>query len=267
MIVGILSDFGLHDSYVAQMKAVILSKNPSTTIVDISHEIEKYDILQGMFVLASATPYFPSGTIYLGVVDPGVGGSRKSLLMETKKSKFVGPDNGLLVLAAEKEGIRNVYELDKSRYPINKISSTFHGRDVFASAVGDIASGISALKIASKIAKYVKPMIAKPKIQSNQIDAKVLHIDHFGNIVTNISQDFLHRYQIAFGCKLKIKINEFTKKLDFCKTYSDVTSGQLLVTIGGHGYLELAINQGNAAEYLNLKTEDNLLLQIVGLSV
>ena len=126
---------------------------------------------------------------------------------------------------------------------------------------------ISALKIASKIAKYVKPMIAKPKIQSNQIDAKVLHIDHFGNIVTNISQDFLHRYQIAFGCKLKIKINEFTKKLDFCKTYSDVTSGQLLVTIGGHGYLELAINQGNAAEYLNLKTEDNLLLQIVGLSV
>jgi S-adenosylmethionine hydrolase len=116
-LVGILSDFGLRDSYVAQMKAVILSRSPSTTIVDISHEIERHDVDQGMFVLASVTPYFPSGTIYLAVVDPGVGGSRRSLLLETERSKFVGPDNGLLVLAAEKEGIVNAYSTENQTKP------------------------------------------------------------------------------------------------------------------------------------------------------
>ncbi|MCK5627590.1 MAG: SAM-dependent chlorinase/fluorinase [Candidatus Bathyarchaeia archaeon] len=266
-LVGILSDFGLRDSYVAQMKAVILSRSPSTTIVDISHGIERHNIDQGMFVLASVTPYFPSGTIYLAVVDPGVGGSRRSLLLETERSKFVGPDNGLLVLAAEKEGIVNVYELDESRYHINKFSSTFHGRDIFAVAVGDIASGNAPSDIASQISDYVKPMIIKPKIRSNQIDAIALHIDYFGNVVTNISQRILQRYKIDFGCKMKIKVKAITKEIDFCKTYSDVASGQLLATIGGHGYLELSINQGNAAEHIDLKNGDKLLVQIVGLSV
>ncbi|WP_455368455.1 SAM hydrolase/SAM-dependent halogenase family protein [[Eubacterium] cellulosolvens] len=267
MIVGILSDFGLRDSYVAQMKAVILSRNPSTIIVDISHEIERHNVRQGMFVLASATPYFPSGTIFLAVVDPGVGGLRKSILLETERSKFIGPDNGLLALAAEKEGIINAYELDKSRYLTNKISSTFHGRDVFASAVGDIARGTNLSNIASKISEYVKPMITKPKIRSNQIYATALHIDYFGNIVTNISHEVLHKCRIEFGYKMKIQFKAVAKELDFCKTYSDVASGQLLATIGGHGYLELAINQGNAAEQIDLKTGDKLLVQIVGLSV
>jgi S-adenosylmethionine hydrolase len=266
-LVGISSDFGLRDSYVAQMKAVILSRSPSTTIVDISHGIERHNIDQGMFVLASVTPYFPSGTIYLAVVDPGVGGSRRSLLLETERSKFVGPDNGLLVLAAEKEGIVNVYELDESRYHINKFSSTFHGRDIFAVAVGDIASGNAPSDVASQISDYVKPMIIEPKIRSNQIDAIALHIDYFGNVVTNISQRILQRYKIDFGYKMKIKVKAITKEIDFCKTYSDVASGQLLATIGGHGYLELSINQGNAAEHIDLKNGDKLLVQIVGLSV
>jgi S-adenosylmethionine hydrolase len=266
-LVGILSDFGLRDSYVAQMKAVILSRSPSTTIVDISHEIERHNVDQGMFVLASVTPYFPSGTIYLAVVDPGVGSSRRSLLLETERSKFVGPDNGLLALAAEKEGIVNAYELDESRYPANKLSSTFHGRDIFAVAVGDIASGNTPSDIASQISDYVKPIIIKPKIRSNHIDAIALYIDYFGNIVTNINQRVLQRYKIDFGCKMKIKIKAITQEIDFCKTYSDVASGQLLATIGGHGFLELSINQGNAAEYIDLKTGDKLLVQIVGLSV
>jgi S-adenosylmethionine hydrolase len=261
-----LSDFGQRDSYVAQMKAVILSRSPSTTIVDISHEIERHNIRQGLFVLASVTPYFPSGTIYLAVVDPGVGGSRRSLLLETERSKFVGPDNGLLALAAEKEGIINAYELDESRYPTKKISSTFHGRDIFAVAVGDIASGANSSDIASQISDYVKPMITIPKIRSNQIFATALYIDSFGNIVTNISREVLQRYKIDFGRKMKIDVKTIIKEIDFCKTYSDVASGQLLATIGGHGYLELAINQGNAAEHINLETGDNLLVQIVGLS-
>jgi S-adenosylmethionine hydrolase len=249
------------------MKAVILSRSPSTTIVDISHEIERHNIRQGMFVLASVTPYFPPGTIYLAVVDPGVGGPRRSLLLETQRSKFVGPDNGLLALAAENEGIINAYELDESRYSANRISSTFHGRDIFAVAVGDIASGTKPSDIASKISDYVKPIITKPQIRSNKIDATALYIDCFGNIVTNVSREILQRYKIDFGRKMKITVKTITKEIVFCKTYSDVALGQLLATIGGHGYLELAINQGNAAEHINLKTGDIFLIQIVGLSV
>ncbi len=142
-IVGLLSDFGLRDSYVAEMKAVILSKCPEARLLDISHEIRKFDVHMGAFVLASAVPSFPKGAIFLAVVDPGVGSERLPLVVQSDRSLYVGPDNGLLMLAACREGLRCVYRIDNSRYLTNTVSATFHGRDVFAHVVGDLAIGIS----------------------------------------------------------------------------------------------------------------------------
>lgn len=265
-LVGLLSDFGLKDSYVAQMKAAILTISPSTTIVDISHSIERYDVRQGMFVLASVAPYFPEESILLAVVDPGVGGSRRPLLLETRRSKFVGPDNGLLSPAAEKEGVTAAYHLNESKYFADKVSPTFHGRDVFAHAVGHLANDVPAFKMGPRITDYVRSTISEARLHDDEIHGRVLHIDHFGNVVTDIDFELLESGRIDFGARIRIRASSGDMEMQFCETYSDVSSGQLLATIGSQGFLELAVNQGDAARALGARVGDIILLQRVALS-
>ncbi len=133
-MITLTSDFGLKDPYVAEMKGVILTINPNATLVDITHEIEKFNVRAAAFALASAAPYFPDGTVHLAVVDPGVGTDRRAIVIQTKKGFFVGPDNGVLVLAAQSQGIEHMYQLSNPKFMMPKVSSTFHGRDIFAPA-------------------------------------------------------------------------------------------------------------------------------------
>ena len=133
-IISLLSDFGLKDAYVAEMKAIIITINPLVRLIDITHQIEKFSIRRAAYILASVTPYFPEKTIHLAVVDPGVGTKRRPIIVETKRGLYVGPDNGLLMLAAYKEDIINVYLIDNPKYMLSKVSKTFHGRDIFAPA-------------------------------------------------------------------------------------------------------------------------------------
>jgi len=257
-IITLLSDFGLKDPYVAEMKAVILSKCPEARIVDISHEISKFNIRMGAFVLASAAPYFPKGSVHVAVVDPGVGTKRRPIVVETKRSIFVGPDNGVLMLAASKEGLQHVYTIENPQYMLPKVSRTFHGRDIFAPAAAHLAKGCAASKFGKEIGDYLVPDFAKPHLKENAVFGEVLHIDDFGNIVTNISSEILERMALREKDSFTVKVGEETASLRLCSAYGDVSLGEALAIVGSHEFLEISVNHGSAAERFKVKSGDSL---------
>ncbi|MBS7643674.1 S-adenosyl-l-methionine hydroxide adenosyltransferase family protein [Candidatus Bathyarchaeota archaeon] len=261
-IVTLLTDFGTRDPYVAQMKAVILSICPRTVIVDISHNVEKFNVRMGAFILASATPYFPPGSIHMAVVDPAVGTKRAPLLIETKNFFFVGPDNGLLILAAQADGIEQVYQIENQRYLRPAISYTFHGRDVFAPVAGYLAKGVSPQKIGSKLLSYVVPSFSKPSIKNGKISGEINYIDSFGNVVTNIPASLLEQLRVLPGQLLQLRIKRKSFAIRFCRAYGEVQVGELLGIIGSHNFLELSINQGNAAGLFNVVVGDTVELHL-----
>ena len=255
-IITLLSDFGLRDPYVSEMKAVILSICPETHIVDITHDIEKFDIRMGAFVLASAASYFPEGTIHVAVVDPGVGTKRKPLVVESRRCLYVGPDNGLLMLAARREGIRRVFHITNPRYMLSKVSRTFHGRDVFAPAAAYLAKGISSSEFGPEVHDYVLPVFAKPQMSDHRILGEVLHIDGFGNIISNISLNDLERGNVHEGSLFDIKLGEKTLRLKLCSAYGEVPVGSPLAIMGSHGFLEISINQESASKFFGVQAGD-----------
>ncbi len=261
-VITLLSDFGLKDPYVAEMKAVILSINPQVRVVDITHEIDKFNIRMGAFVLASATLYFPSNTVHVAVVDPGVGTERRSIIAETKRGFYVGPDNGLLMLAAHKEGMIKVYKIDNPKYMLSRVSRTFHGRDIFAPAAAHLASGTSPSEFGPAVKDYVLPEFVKPIVKKGEVVGEVLHIDGFGNIVSNISAEDLDRAGIREGHSLLVKLGGKTLKLRFCLAYGEVPASASLALIGSSDFLEVAVNQGSASRTFKAKVGD--LFRIYG---
>jgi len=257
-VITLLSDFGLRDPYVAEMKAVILSICPQARLVDVSHEVEKFNVRMGAFVLASSASYFPEGTIHVAVVDPGVGTKRRALLVEAERAFFVGPDNGLLVLAAERQGrIRHVYSLTNRRFMLSRVSHTFHGRDIFAPVAAHLAKGsYKPSDFGSEISDYVVPKFAKPRLTKNALFGEVLHVDDFGNIVTNISRAEFEKTGIRKGAMLRLRVGDKVIKLKFCSAYGEVPVGKSLALIGSHDFFEIAVNQGNASKRFKTKVED-----------
>ncbi len=258
--VTLLSDFGLKDSYVAQMTAVILSICPKATIVDISHQVERHNLRTGAFILASAAPYFPDGTVHVAVVDPGVGGKRRPILIETARSFYVGPDNGLLLMAAKIDGIRKVYHIVEKRFMAKEVSDTFHGRDIFAPVAAHIANGVEPSKIGRAITDFVEPEYSEAKIRRRAVDCEVVHVDGFGNVVTNLHSRDLGKTIIRYGSDFKLKHKSKSVKLRLWRTYSDVQAGALLGLVGSHGFLEIAVNQGDAAKRLKVTQGTKLRL-------
>lgn len=252
-IITLLSDFGLKDPYVAEMKAVILSICPEVRIVDISHEVEKFNIRMGALVLASAAPYFPRNTVHLAVVDPGVGTKRRSVIFQTNRSLYVGPDNGLLVLSAQADRIKHVYQITDERYLLPKVSRTFHGRDVFAPAAAHLTCGIKPKAFGTEIKDYVKPSFAEPTVRGLEISGEVLHIDSFGNIITNISAGLLQETHAIEGSPLKVELRRRITTLKLCRAYGEAPAGTPLSIIGSHNFLEISINIGNAGEKFGVK--------------
>jgi len=261
-LVTLLSDFGLKDPYVAEMKAVISTISPEARIIDISHSIEKFNIRMGAFVLASATRYFPKGTIHVAVVDPGVGTKRRALLVETKHAFYVGPDNGLLILAAQNEGIRHVYATTNPKLMLPRVSSTFHGRDVFAAAAAYLANGTPSTDFGSEISDYTVPKFAKPFLKTGELMGEVLHIDDFGNIITNITNKDLEKIRIKPKNLLSIKMKSRLWKIRFCTVYGDIATKTVLALIGSHDFLEIAVNQGNASKRFKTKVGDAVAVSL-----
>jgi len=259
-IVTLTSDFGSRDPYVAEMKAVILSICPDAVIVDVSHEIEKFNIRIGAFMLASAVPYFPKDTVHVAVVDPDVGTERRSILVQTQRGFFVGPDNGLLILAAEKQGIISIHEITNPKLMLSSVSCTFHGRDVFAPAAAHLANEVPPSDFGPEIRDVVKPKFRKVKISKGALIGEVLHVDGFGNVITNVNEKYMT--QLHSGAWITAELPNRNLRLKFGKTYAEAQPKEALALIGSHGYVELAINQGNAAGTFHAKAGDMIKLTL-----
>ena len=257
-IITLTTDFGLADPYVAEMKAVILKINPNARIVDISHQIEKFNIRMGAYVLAAAAPYFPKGTVHVAVIDPGVGTKRKPIMIEAKNSFFIGPDNGVLALAAKNQGIKHVYEIANPKFMLPRISATFHGRDIFAPAAAFLSKGIHPSEFGPEIRNIVVPKFAKTVRKGAAFMGEIIHVDGFGNIITNFTEKHLKALNVNVAVRIKIKNMELTLRL--CKAYAEVEAQKPLAIIGSHDFLEISINMGNAAETFNVKVGDEVKL-------
>jgi S-adenosyl-L-methionine hydrolase (adenosine-forming) len=256
-IVTLTTDFGLRDPYVAAMKAAILGISPGVVIVDITHDVEKFNLRAGAFVLGSATPYFPEGTVHVAVVDPSIGTQRRPIAIETKHGFFVGPDNGLLILPAEAQGIKHIYELTSRRFMLSHVSSTFHGRDIFAPVAAHLANGTAIEEFGPQLTNVVKPEFAKVVKGKNSLIGEVLHIDDFGNIISNI-----HAKDMAeFGeGNLLIELSSQKFQVKLSRAYADSKLQEPLALVGSHNYLEIALNQGNAANKFKSKAGDKIIL-------
>jgi len=257
-MITLTTDFGLKDPYVAEMKAVILGISPKALMVDISHEIEKFNIRIGAYVLASAAPYFPNGTIHLAVVDPGVGTERQPIIVQTRYGFLVGPDNGVLALAAKTQGIKHIHKVANRKFMLPKISNTFHGRDVFAPAAAHLANGMPPTRFGPRIDEILMPKFAKVVRRKAMLVGEVLHVDGFGNIVTTFNAKDLE----LIGAKaiVDIEVKNARLKLKLCKAYAEVKKREPLAIIGSHNFLEIAINQGNAAKTFKTKSEDKITI-------
>jgi S-adenosylmethionine hydrolase len=265
-IISLLSDFGHKDPYVAEMKAVILSISPQARIVDITHEIEKFNIRMGAYVLASAAPYFPPNTIHVAVVDPGVGTKRRPIIAETRRSLYVGPDNGLLMLAAHKEHIKKVYQIDNPKFMLSKVSKTFHGRDIFAPAAAHLTEGNKPSDFGPAIQDYILPEFAKPHARNGELLGEVLHIDDFGNIVSNITLEDFKKMGFHDASSLLVRLGGKTLTIRFCSAYGEVPSGTPLALIGSSNFLEVAVNQESASRIFKAKVGDTFHVSVAASS-
>jgi S-adenosylmethionine hydrolase len=252
-MITLTSDFGLKDPYVAEMKGIILTISPNATLIDITHDIEKFSIRMAAFTLASAAPYFPKGTVHLAVVDPGVGTQRRAILVQTKQGFFVGPDNGILILAAQNQGIEHIYQLTNPKFMLPQVSSTFHGRDIFAPAAAHLDRGVEPSEFGPEISDAVTPRFASVKRENGCLIGEVLHVDDFGNVITNITQKDIVQPKI-----LNVKLPVTSVKLAFVKTYAQAKLNEPIALIGSHGFLEIALNQGSAAEKFEVKAGDRV---------
>ena len=261
-LITLLTDFGLQDVYVGVMKGVILGIFPEAKVVDISHGTPKYDIVTGAFMLADACRQFPLGTVHVAVVDPEVGSRRNPIIVESRRSYFVGPDNGLLSMASQTEGIVKIVRIENAAYMLRDRSGTFDGRDVFSPASAYLAKGTPLDNFGPRINSMVEMTLPKPKFSNRSFSAHILHVDGFGNIVTDISSKALEDLGFKGEESLLTTVGRTTLSIPFRPTYSEVPVGSLVLIVGSHGFLEIAVNQGSAASALGARVGMKLKLRM-----
>jgi len=263
-LITLLTDFGTADYFVGAVKGAILAVNPGALIVDITHEIPAHDIESAAFTLLAACPSFPAGTIHVAVVDPGVGSSRRALLIRARRQYFIGPDNGIFSYVCDSSGnpaiTPEVFHLTNTKYFRHPVSQTFNGRDVFAPVAAAVSNGVRPAKLGTRITDYVRLPQLKPQVSRNgEIKARVVHIDRFGNCVTNIPPAALPDEMIAAGAKLRI--NGSVVK-SFRKFFAEGTKSRdkLFGIWGSAGFLEIAAANESAAKLLQAKRGDTVIV-------
>lgn len=255
-VIALLTDFGEDDFFVPSLKGVILKINPLARILDITHHIPSFDIKTGGFILYSCFSYFPTKTIFLIIVDPGVGSSRKILLVETKKYFFIAPDNGILSHVLEEEDIIQIREVTKKKYFLPDLSSTFEGRDKMAPAAAWLSKGIPCVEFGPEATSYKSYDVQKPQAKGNEITGQVLYTDKFGNLITNIPERMLN---LSGERRIKKKFSLYTGGREissFRKSYSSAKKGELLFLVGSLGLIEIASRASNASKQLKIKNGD-----------
>ncbi|MGF2038138.1 MAG: SAM hydrolase/SAM-dependent halogenase family protein [Nostoc sp. CmiVER01] len=251
-LLTLLSDFGDRDVYVGIMKGVIAQINPRLTVVDLTHQILPQDIAAARFSLMNAYPYFPIGTVHVAVVDPGVGSKRRAIAVEFAQGFLVGPDNGIFSGVLSQSPAIAAVELTNLNYWRPQPSKTFHGRDIFAPVGANLASGVSLKELGKEIdpASLVKLHIGECQQTTTGVVGCIQYIDHFGNLVSNIAGSYVQ------GKTWSVQAAGLS--IPGCETYSDVKVGEIIALVGSHGWIEIAINSGNAYSKLQLGWQETL---------
>jgi len=254
-IVTLTTDFGSADVYAAAMKGVILSAAPGTTLVDITHEIPPRDVVAGALALAQVAPFFPVKTIHVAVVDPGVGGPRADIIVEYEGCSFVGPDNGLLTLAARHP--RHVFRIENPEFRRVTVSPTFHGRDVLAPAAACLARGIPASEAGPPLARMAELPVATLGVPLAEGNGEIIHVDRFGNLITSFEAT-----QPPSGTwEMELEWTDLRFTAVAGRTYADVSPGNLVLYVGSSGQIEIAVRDGSAAEVTGARRGTRLRLR------
>ena len=260
-VIALLSDLGIKDYFVGAMKGAILSVNPNAKIVDITHEMPRHDVHAAAFTLVNAAAAFPRGSIFVTVVDPGVGTKRRCILLQTKNGlSFIGPDNGLFALVAERFGVAEAYQITNKALMRQEISPTFHGRDIMAPVAAHLSLGVKPAEVGPRLKSIEMLKIPKPESTATEIRGSVLNIDRFGNLVTNIDASMASSFA-KLGEALKVRIGGKLLRMKFARTFGEAALGECLCYLGSSGMLELAENQGNLADKLKVKIGSKLIIR------
>lgn len=252
-IITITTDFGEQDHFVGVMKGVILKINPEAVIVDINHQVNSYDVLDGAFTLAQSCHYFPAGTIHLVVVDPGVGSSRRPIVASTANYTFVAPDNGVLSLIYEREQNVEVRHATVDRYFLHPVSNTFHGRDIFAPVAAWLSCGVELQKFGEVVSDYAKSEFPRPRWENpSLLKGVAIRVDKFGNVITNLRPEDVPQIFKEKSASFRLALNQ----REVTRIYSSFSAGkpsEIFAVVGSSGFLEIAMNQGSAAKTLGAR--------------
>lgn len=254
-LITFTSDFGSKDSYTGVVKGVILSIAPDAKIVDISHDVEPWNVAAAAWIITCAYKYFPEGTIHIVVVDPAVGSDQRRILLYNDRECFIGPDNGIFSLVMAEQAEWNAVELNKKEYWLPYVSHTFHTRDIFGPVAAHIANGVEPHRLGSPIEIESLAKLADHQLEceDGKIKGSVIHVDRFGNLISNIPND---KVKTGGRCYLKGKY-----VADIRGTYSSVETGKPVAFRASHGFLEIAIHKGRASEILNAAVGTSVRLE------
>jgi S-adenosylmethionine hydrolase len=247
-VIALLTDFGARDHYAGTMKGVVLGICPDVTLVDITHDVAAHDVLGGALELAASYKYFPGGTIFLVVVDPGVGSSRRGVAVDTGDFRFVAPDNGVLTAVLDEHSPKKAVELSERRYARPTVSRTFEGRDRFAPAAAWLAKGIDLTALGRSAGALHRLEIPRPSADEAQIVGEVLRVDRFGNLITNIDR---RTFEKLAGTALDITVGG-RQVAKVVSTYADAPAGDVVALFGSTDHLEIAANGASAAALLTV---------------
>jgi hypothetical protein len=247
----------------AQLKGVILSINPTARLLDITHTVTPFNVTEGAYLLDQSAEEFPSGTIFVAVVDPHVGTDRNPILLETAKGKFfIGPDNGLFTRVVVREGFSRAWMLDKPEFfRATGVSRTFHGRDIFGPIAAHLAEGTDPERLGTPIKTLILLPDKEATFSASLISTEVLHIDRFGNVILSVASGSDVAAKLKDGTLVKISIGKESYSAPLVKTYGEVDKGRLLLLYGGSGLLEIGMNQGSAARQLKVEPGASVFLK------
>jgi S-adenosylmethionine hydrolase len=254
-LIALTTDFGTVDPWVGIMKGVLATRAPEARVVDLTHGIPPQNVLAGALVLRYALPYFPPGTIHVAVIDPGVGSERRPICVETPREILVGPDNGLLSLAATAPPAR-AYHLKEGRFFPSPRSATFHGRDVFAPVAAALAMGTRPSELGPEIRDMRVLRVPEPRREAGAIRGEVIYVDHFGNLITNVPQSLLANFP-AEPTSISIR---GTRVAGIAPSYAAVSPGQPVAVVNSWNHLEIAVRDGSAAATLGARVGDEVIV-------
>ncbi len=256
-IITLTTDFGYKDPFVAEMKGVILSINPDVTLIDVTHSVHPQDIEEAAYVIGSSYSYFPSGTVHIVVVDPGVGSGRKALILEVAEHFFVGPDNGVFSHVLNKQADVAVHQITGEKYMRSKESPTFQGRDLFAPVAAWLSKGLPISEFGPRVEDLVTLPATQPLLAEGCIHGEVIYIDSFGNAITNIRNETL----TAFGLRFSVEVNNHIVRQ--AQYYAQAEADSLSCLVNSSGFLELFVKNGNAARKVGIKRKDKVVVASV----